>query len=253
MNNVVIYFSGTGNTKILANEFAKRIQVDCYSIENGVNFSSIISACDVITICFPIHLSSCPMIMADFLLKYQEEFKGKDIISLATQQFFSGDGALSIRPYLEDVNIIYAKHFNMPSNIVDVPVYSTLTKGNIDKSIVKVRMQLDKVAEDIANNRLSICGKGKLSYQLGMIQRRSFIKYNNKRDIKVAISKECILCDKCVMCCPTKNLVNDKKQIINDSYCTLCYRCVNICPRNAISVFGKHKPYFKYYVIDKEI
>ncbi len=253
MKNLIIYFSGTGNTKILASEFALRTNSEYFSIESAIDFKNKIVENDIITLCFPIHLSSCPMIMVDFMLKYKEEFKGKNVISLATQQFFSGDGALSIRDYLEDINIIYAEHFNMPSNIVNAPVYSKLTRGDIDKSLIKVRKKLDRVVNDLKSNNTVVRGNNKFSYQLGLGQRKAFVKKNRRRDTEVLINDSCILCDNCVKHCPTKNLVNDGERIVNDTYCTLCYRCVNICPKQCISVIGSTKPYYQYYVMDKVI
>ncbi len=220
MKNLIIYFSGTGNTKILAREFALRVNSESFSIESDVDFKSKIIESEIVTLCFPIHLSSCPMILVDFMLKYKEEFRGKDVISFATQQFFSGDGALSIRDYLEDINIIYAEHFNMPSNIVNAPVYSKLTRGDIDKSLVKVRKKLDRVVSDLNASKIVVRGDNKFSYQLGLGQRKAFIKKNKTRSTKVLIDETCILCDKCVKHCPTKNLVNDGESIINDTYCT---------------------------------
>ncbi len=59
---LTLYFSGTGNTKYIAEKFAENMQADCHSIEEEIDFASLISAADTIAICYPIYGSCVPEI-----------------------------------------------------------------------------------------------------------------------------------------------------------------------------------------------
>ncbi len=245
---VTIYFSGTGNTMYLAKRFSQLMECDCYSIEDDVDFGKIIKEADTICLCFPIHHSLLPKIFREFIESYFELFSNKNIISLCTQQMFSGDGAYSIKRSLPECNLLYAEHFNMPSNIGTLFIWSNLTKKEFERSRVKCDSKLQGVVSDIKKNKVKLRGKSKASCLLGEMQNgfdRNYEKYRGN----IKVSDQCILCNQCVNACPEKTLVN-VGYIDNTNKCTLCYRCVNLCPTQAITVIFHRKVYFQYDVRD---
>ena len=50
---------------------------DCYSIEEKINFKSVLSNADTIAVVYPIYGSCVPRIMREFVEKYLEELKIK--------------------------------------------------------------------------------------------------------------------------------------------------------------------------------
>lgn len=38
---VIVYFSGTGNSKYIAENFASRMQIEAHSIEENINFEEL--------------------------------------------------------------------------------------------------------------------------------------------------------------------------------------------------------------------
>ncbi len=233
---VVIYFSGTGNTRFIAKQFSKLMKCKGYSIEQNVDFGRIIAESDTIVLCYPIHFSKAPLLFMDFVSKYKDEFRGKKIISLCSQQFFSGDGARSIIDLLEDVEVIYAEHFNMHNNITSMPIYYKLTKRNNERCLKLTYKKLKKVADDVNNNRVKLKGFSEFGKSLGRSQHLSPDSVKNKQMTAVKIRENCVLCEKCVKCCPTQNLSKSIDKIVSDDKCTFCMRCVNLCPKKSISV-----------------
>ena len=67
---IIVYFSGTGNSKYLAEQFAKRMNINVYSIEQNLDFETIFSHEDTIAFCYPIYGSCVPRIMREFVSKY---------------------------------------------------------------------------------------------------------------------------------------------------------------------------------------
>ena len=90
---LTLYFSGTGNTKYIAEEFSKLMDAKCISIEAEVDFTQEIKSHDCIAFCYPIYGSRVPRNMREFVAKHMSDLTGKKIIIFVTQAFLSGDGA----------------------------------------------------------------------------------------------------------------------------------------------------------------
>ncbi|MCL2185848.1 MAG: flavodoxin domain-containing protein [Treponema sp.] len=78
---LMLFFSGTGNSKYIAELFCRKINTipvsQCYSIEENVDFGKLISSYETIGFCYPIYGSRVPRIMREFAGKYIEFLKDK--------------------------------------------------------------------------------------------------------------------------------------------------------------------------------
>ena len=90
---LMLYFSGTGNSKYIARQFSSRMGCGCLSIEDNVDFNSLIRKTDTVAVCYPIYGSCVPRIMREFAKAHSEALKDKKLIIFCTQMMFSGDGA----------------------------------------------------------------------------------------------------------------------------------------------------------------
>lgn len=246
---VIIYFSGTGNTKYIAKSFSKIMNCKNYSIEEDMDFEKILSENERIVLCYPIHFSMAPIYFRNFVKKYKTNFRNKKLIIFCTQQFYSGDGARSITDLLEDVEVIYAEHFNMQNNITSFQAYYKLTKINNKKCLEKTYKKLEKISKEINNNEIYLKGFNNFSKKLGKMQHISDEKLKIKQQEAVRVKNNCSLCNKCIKNCPTKNLINNGEKICSNVDCTFCLRCVNICPKKAITVLI-HGKVGEQYILD---
>ena len=69
---IVFYFSGTGNTKYIAELFSHKTSTECLSIEESADFPALMLAHDTIVICYPIYGSRVPLIMREFVAEHME-------------------------------------------------------------------------------------------------------------------------------------------------------------------------------------
>lgn len=241
-----IYFSGTGNTKYVAENFSKLLQADCHSIEERIDFQELIINSDTIAICYPIYGSCVPYIMREFIIEHKAYLNGKRLIILCIQNLFSGDGARVLTDLLNDINydVIYAEHFNMPNNICNVFFYPLSSDAKVRKYLANADKKIVTICDYINKGIVRKRGFNALSRYLGFItQRLYFNKVEQKAKNNVRINSDCISCMLCVDICPMQNLKSVDNKIIPKGNCTLCYRCVNKCPSKAITVFvhGKVK------------
>ena len=67
---LTLYFSGTGNTKYVAELFSRKMSARCFSVEDDADFSVEIKAHETIAFCYPIYGSRVPLIMRLFTHKH---------------------------------------------------------------------------------------------------------------------------------------------------------------------------------------
>ena len=249
---VTLYFSGTGNTKYIAQQYSKRMNCGCYSIEDNIDFIKVISMNECICVCFPIYDSRVPRIFREFIHKYRELFKDKQLIILVTQMFFSGDGARSLTDLFPKnyLHVLYAEHFNMPNNVCNIPFLWKIWVKNgrlNDKKLYKANKKLKKTCNDIKSGRVVKRGFNVFSKILGLCQGSFAEKIEERGKVSVKTYSDCTGCGICVKICPMKNLELIGGKIEHKNNCTICYRCVNTCPQKAITALINRKPKIQYH------
>ena len=262
---LTLYFSGTGNTKYLAELFSSKMGAKCLSLESDTDFSAEINAHDTIAFCYPIYNSRVPRIMRLFTHNHTTDLIGKKVIILVTQQKFSGDGARVFTDLFDAgaIEVIYAEHFNMQQNMGNIPIWSNLfkpSKKSNAKHINKTNAKMNTVCNNINSGIVKKRGFSRISELLGFIQGKPWQK-NTKDIVPVRLEKklmeglrvhdDCTSCNLCIKICPMKNLENQRGKIKHLNNCTICYRCVNRCPQKAITVYIHRKPKWQYNGIDE--
>ena len=261
---LTLYFSGTGNTKYIAELFSQKISAKCFSIEARTDFSSEIKTHDTVAFCYPIYNSRVPRIMREFVHRHMAELIGKNIVILVTQQKLSGDGARVFTDLFVGgaIEVIYAEHLNMQQNMGNIPIWSALFKPS-EKSkrryIKKTETKMNIICNNIKNGIVIKRGFSKTSIILGYIQGKPWqadtsviapARLEKKLAESLRVHEDCTACNVCVSICPMKNLVNTDGKIEHLNNCTLCYRCVNRCPEQAITVYIHRKPKWQYIGMD---
>lgn len=245
---LMLYFSGTGNSKYIAETFCTGMNALCHSIEDKTEFNLLIEENEVIGFCFPTYGSRVPRIMREFVLSHINILKGKKLIIFCTQLMFSGDGARVLTDLLPKghTEVIYAEHFNMPNNICNFPLFK-VTNGEENRKYLSVAdRKLKKVCYNIKKGIVRKRGFNFFSRCLGLIQGASFPSIEAKSKSSARTDGDCNGCGICVKICPMNNLELVNKEVKQKDNCTLCYRCVNACPQKAITAFIHKKPVKQY-------
>ena len=114
------YFSGTGNTRYVTEELCRRLspgyQTQVLDISEPADQEAALSSAESVLLAFPIYGSSPPVPMRRLVYKHIPQLKDKELIVVATQYLFSGDGAASLGRTIERLGgrVSYAEHFDMP-------------------------------------------------------------------------------------------------------------------------------------------
>jgi ferredoxin len=256
MNNLYLYFSGTGNTKFVVEKFCELYEesnedYQIHSIEEkNINFYQLIEKSNTIILAYPIHDSMIPFIMNDFLIENKQAFQDKKLMVIITQLLFSGDGG-ALPKYLlrkQNIKIIQSIHFKMPNNLTDVPIFPVKTYEESKLDVLKTEKKIEEVVKRIKLGKTYKMGRRIYSWPLGFFTQRGlgklFVK-KFKNSLKID-NNLCSKCQKCIKLCPTDNLYLEDNIVKHKGNCTICYRCVNSCPEKAISIIFKHKPKKQY-------
>lgn len=75
---LTLYFSGTGNSKFIAERFSSKMAAACYSIEEEIDFKEKMAQAKTIAVCYPIYGSCVPRIMREFVKKTGLSLKAKN-------------------------------------------------------------------------------------------------------------------------------------------------------------------------------
>lgn len=245
---IVFYFSGTGNSKFIARQFAKKMNAKCHSIEEKTDFGMLLDHTDTVTVVYPVYGSCVPRIMREFTAAHMDKLKEKKLIIFCTQMMFSGDGARAYARLIPgcDERILYAEHFKMPNNICNFPLFPVSQKRLTARKKKAVK-RLDEICGDIRNGVIKKRGWSQVSTILGKTQNVTFPKIEEKARHSFRADASCTKCGLCVKICPMGNLEMGNKRVIQKGNCTICYRCVNACPKQAATVLLKAKPKRQYY------
>jgi ferredoxin len=256
---IVLYFSGTGNSKFIAELFCKYADVECYSIEDDVNFGALFASNETIGFCYPIYGSRVPLIMREFIAKHISVLKNKKLIIFVTQLTFSGDGARVLCDLFpkNHIDVIYAEHFFMPNNVCNFALLRKTSDKSTQKRLEMADAKMKRVCRNIKNGVIKKRGFSVISRLSGKVQgipwqgdsKNAFaaegtMEYKAKHGVK--IDADCTVCEICAERCPMRNLEKRQGKIEHNSNCTLCYRCINLCPEKAITVFFHKKPVWQY-------
>jgi ferredoxin/flavodoxin len=245
-NAVLFYFSGTGNTRYMANAIATALPAaTVYSIEDHDPSAAddLIAGSDLVGFGYPIYGSDLPKPMKDFLSALSP-IPGKPVFVFCTQWIFSGDGARAAKHYLKHTgfDIRWAEHFLMPNNVcVSIMRYFfiyTNEPTRIQPVLKKATDRARVFAGRILSGKKSLRGFNPFSHFLGLFQRvpfrASFERWRN--DIAIDPVK-CTRCGLCVRKCPSSNLEYDEKtdEFLTHGTCILCLRCYDFCPVSAVT------------------
>lgn len=261
---VIIYFSATGNTKIVANEIinnfnSKGFNTELIPIENVEKIKSIDLSDKILGIGFPVYGCTYQHELFDKVIEYLGKQSKKVPAFLFCTMAGMGIGMGLMARKLKQYNVytIAQKGFRCPSSGwgTFISEQSMWYKGSnsFDKDLfIKIRKYVEETIR-----RLEEFQKRpfvKLGFAMPTPMARAFVKLNEcferkffYHDLTINTEK-CIRCGLCVKKCPVGNITkkdDDEIEIVDRNDCLLCGRCISICPKGAI-FWGSRKRYRIY-------
>ena len=241
MKYLGIYFTGTGNTKILCEktkeELSKRGHVlETLDVINGEVKN--VEDYDGLFIFYPVYGFNCPKPIIQYVKKIKKCSKAMVCCILkqsGERLFWNNASSLYLTSLLKrrNIKVRFETHYLMP--------YSFIFRHS---DYMAYRMK--KTMEGLLPLDLNLFLSGEESHMKRFFLDRLFafilrIQWWGGRfnGLFYKVKKErCIKCMKCVNDCPAKNISYiEKKDKIHFGYqCLMCQRCIMYCPKQAIKV-----------------
>jgi NAD-dependent dihydropyrimidine dehydrogenase PreA subunit len=230
------YFSGTGNTMLVARKMTEIFQEEGYIVnleKMEISESSEVNTEHTIGLGFPVAILSTYNLVWNFIQSLPE-VQGTEIFMVDTMGGYSGGLVGPLRAILERKGYqpIGACEIIMPVNIF----YIQNDKTNREK--VKKGLEIaEKYAKALIDGR-SRWGRVPFFSDALNIFSKAGIKLTtidlHQKYFKFRTNE--VLCNKCGICaeiCPVGNIMFDEYPVSGNK-CEYCMRCVSMCPIGAI-------------------
>ena len=248
---MVLYFTGTGNSRYVARKIAEEINDELVSmndlIKQGITDELISKDQPFIFVC-PTYAWRLPRVVTEFIKKVKFSGSNKAYFIMTC----GGDISKAIN-YVEKLcndkgwELNGMAEIKMPENYI--ALFSAPGKEEAKEIIQKADKQISKIASDIRNkNNFRIFDpsglNGTIKSGITNILFYKFIVHANG----FHYTDKCIGCGQCVRLCPLNNITLKDNKPSWGNECTHCMACICGCPTKAIEYKNKTQNKERYYL-----
>lgn len=245
---MILVFSGTGNSRYIADALADRLQDEVVSLNEVIkqNKEKAFTSEKPFVIVAPIYAWRYPNIVEDVI--ETADFSGsKDIYFIATMGENTGNCDKFVAKLAKNrgMNCKGFRGIVMPNNyVVD---YAMESEAVNDVIVAAALPQVDEVAVAIkAGDVIHKTDKTKMAGVLSGPVHNMFSKHMHSSENYV-VSDACVSCGKCVSLCVMNNVTMEEgKKPSFGTNCINCYACLQYCPKQAINIAGKTESHGRY-------
>jgi ferredoxin len=232
MENIIFYFSGTGNCLKVAKTIADELEnTEIVSMAKSESYS-LTKQYDTIGFISPTYFWGLPGKVINFIENLNPgNNKGAYYYAIVTCGGETGNAINQIYKLLikkHNIKLNFTKKLQMFSNYV---VMYDMSK-EVDKITKKSNKELIPIINSIKNKE-----NNKVNRLTGIFSfvNKSFIKRVATIDRDYTVNNDCNGCGICKEVCPVKNItmVNNRPQF--NHHCENCLACLQFCPKKAIN------------------
>lgn len=245
---MILYFTGTGNSKYIAMALADKLSDEVVSLNDIIknNSEKKFTSEKPFVVVAPIYAWRLVRIVEDVI--GSATFEGsKEIYFVATMGQNSGNAYKYCKKLAEAAGLKFMgfKGIVMPNNYVIDSVMADAETN--DKIIANALPIVDEIAQTIVEEKeIFKTDKTPVPFILSGPVNNMFTKYMCSAKDYV-VSDECISCGKCATLCSLNNVtIGDGKKPVFGNNCINCYACVQYCPKQAINIPGKTENHGRY-------
>lgn len=232
---MILYFSGTGNSRYVAEKLAELLGEELVNMESSRSLPAMTDD-EPLGIVFPVYAWGLPRIVTDYLANKQITNKFVWTVMTCGDDMGYADVILE-KTIKRRVDAAYS--LKMPNTYVSLPGFDVDSPELATKKIKETESQLPRIAESIRNKEnCSELTRGDMAWMKTYVLRPLFDKFL-VTDKFFKTTPDCSSCGLCAKQCPAKDIVMTAGVPTWQSKdCTGCLRCYHKCPKRAIE-WGK--------------
>lgn len=251
---MLLYFSGTGNTKFVAQSLANLLGEECKFIPEA-DPDGLVSDGKHVIFCFPIYSWGVPPLVLDFIDQLPDSFiKSVKEQNIPVSMVCTCGDEVACAPEMfidvwirKGIEVRGIWNVIMPNNYVLLPGFSVDPTDVEQKKLEEAPQAVRAIADAIRD----------LKWETDVV-RGSWPKFKTKfiyplfkrwgmNPRKWKVSEECVHCGRCVAACPVGNMKMKSGSPYWGCNCVSCTSCYQHCPTHAISYQGFTKGKGQYY------
>ncbi|MCM1369130.1 MAG: EFR1 family ferrodoxin [Candidatus Amulumruptor caecigallinarius] len=239
---MILYFSGTGNSKHVARSLANLLDDDAVYMPSW-SPESLSPAKHRLCFVFPVYSWGVPPMVLDYISKLSDSFVRRAIgdaipvCMVCTCGDDAGKADVMLRKALNRRGLILSGVWSviMPNTYVLLPGFNTDSQKVTDKKLRESEQKIREIASCIAAEKWRTdIKRGAAAWLKTWIVYPLFMKFAmNPR--KWRATQECVRCGRCVSFCPVRNITMHPYGPSWGHNCMSCLSCWHKCPANAIA------------------
>ncbi|HEX3077114.1 MAG TPA: EFR1 family ferrodoxin [Lachnospiraceae bacterium] len=251
MNTLILYFSGTGNTKYVANKIGKVMNelgslTEIHSIEEKYTIDP--NTFDLIILGCPKYYEYPVLDFIGYLKKsFPKSPKTIPAMVFCTQAAHLETDFSKIERILKRKNyrVTVSRSFQIANNMVIFNSFPPTDQEKIQANIDKLNRELKPLLRDFIDGKEKKDSPRILFRMVTHLSGVAFTKLFPIFGMKYSISNQCTGCGLCTKRCPRKNIKMQEGKPRFGRNCLFCMRCITICPKQAILYRKKHCEQYK--------
>lgn len=244
---MILYFTGTGNSKYIADALAERLEDEVVSLNEVMKYQKDkhFYSEKPFVIVVPIYAWRLPRAIVE--LFKETSFSGsKKIYFVPTMGENSGKCDKYCEKLCSQIHMEFMgfRGVVMPDNYI--PLLKLPEESAVKKLISKAIVQVDEIAADIKMQK-SIHKTDKTPFPGVMSGCVNHLFYKFAvTDKNYTVSDSCVSCGLCESLCPVNNIKMENGRPVFQGRCMSCYSCLQRCPKVAINIKGKTESKGRY-------
>lgn len=243
-NALIVYFSGTGGTKMIADKVKSELTLNRYdvtmfpldlSLHNTLNIENdILEKAKYLFVLYPVYSFDAPKPIYEWIEGLSLVKRKKTIVisvSGGGDIFVNKSSRSTCIKALEEkgFDVFYEKMLVMPSN------FAFSANDDLNMWLLKsMPSKVKKIVEEVISNK-----NNRLETKKNKKDKKSFgQKENNplkKFGLSLYVNDVCNSCGWCANSCPRANIKMENNQPVFSDQCIMCMRCIYGCPTKAIT------------------